>query len=376
MTKKTPPRIPVNIIGGPLGVGKTTTINHLLKNRPEGEKWAVLVNEYGLIGLDAALMESEPESGQPAGVEIREVAGGCICCSAGMMFEVSLVFLLQRRPARLIIEPTGLAALSGILDTLDRPGIREAVDVQSVICLMDPKRFREELVREEVLDQVEAADVLLASRRDLASPEQLEGFREWAESLFPAKRYVGQVEQGQLPQELLSLVAKRTTAVRRAGHSHGTDHDHDHDHKHEHSHDHDHHASSAETTAEEIVCDAKRPIVARSHRSSTASTVGWICWGGLVFDAKRISSWLNELVVLPGTLRIKAVLRTNEGWCSFNYTDGIQVVKHSGHRRDSRLEIIFEGDDFPEVSKLEQALRMRVIDFRGAIPSSTQSTNA
>ena len=78
MTKKTPPKIPVNLIAGPLGVGKTTTINHLLQNRADGEQWAVLVNEYGLIGLDAAMMESEPESGQPAGVEIREVAGGCI----------------------------------------------------------------------------------------------------------------------------------------------------------------------------------------------------------------------------------------------------------------------------------------------------------
>ena len=385
MTKKKDlPRIPVNIIGGTLGAGKTTTINHLLKNRPEGEQWAVLVNEYGLIGLDAALMEAEPESGQPAGVQIREVAGGCICCSAGLMFEVSLVLLLQRRPARLLIEPTGLAALSGILDTLDRPGIREAVDVQSVVCLLDPQRFRQDLEREEVQDQIEAADVMLASRPDLASPEQLEAFQEWAESIFPPKRHIGQVEQGQIAQELLSLVSARTTAVRRAGHAHGTDHnhdhehshDHDHKHDHEHGHDHDHkhdhghsHNHDHQAVDSEIVCDATRPIVTRSHTSKTASTVGWICWAGLVFDAKRISSWLNELVVLPEARRIKAVMRTNEGWCSFNYTDGIQMVKHSGHRRDSRLEIIFEGDDFPEVNKLEQALRMRVIDFRGDMPT-------
>ena len=103
MTQKMPPRIPVNLIAGPLGIGKTTTINHLLQERPANEKWAVLVNEYGLIGLDAALMDSEPEPAQPAGVDIREVAGGCICCSAGLMFEVSLVTLLRRRPARLLL---------------------------------------------------------------------------------------------------------------------------------------------------------------------------------------------------------------------------------------------------------------------------------
>ena len=94
--------IAVNIVCGPLGVGKTTSINHLLKNRPSDEYWAVLVNEYGLIGLDAALMEPTSEHGA-ADVEIREVSGGCICCSAGTMFSVSLRLLLQKQPDRLLI---------------------------------------------------------------------------------------------------------------------------------------------------------------------------------------------------------------------------------------------------------------------------------
>ena len=78
-------------------------------------------------------------------IEIREVAGGCICCSAGFMFRVSLVTLLQKRPDRLLIEPTGLAALSGILDTLSCDGIRESIDIRSIICLLDPKRFQTDI---------------------------------------------------------------------------------------------------------------------------------------------------------------------------------------------------------------------------------------
>ena len=191
--------IPVNLISGALGVGKTTTINHLLRHRPEGEKLAVLVNEYGLVGLDAALMTEDAKAGQPAGVTIREVAGGCICCSAGFMFEVSLVLLLQRRPDRLLIEPTGLAALSGILETLDREGIREAVDVRSIICLLDPSRLEEDLTREEVLDQVTAADILLASRPDRFSQTELVAFKQWTETLFPPKRLVAEIEYGRLP---------------------------------------------------------------------------------------------------------------------------------------------------------------------------------
>lgn len=214
-------------------MGKTTTVNHLLKSRPAGERWAVLVNEYGLVGIDAALIEGTNAPDGPAGVEIREVAGGCICCSAGFMFEVSLVLLLQRKPDRLLIEPTGLAALSGILDTLDRPGIREAVDVRSVVCLLDPSRFREDILHEEVADQVEAADVLLASKADLASTTQLESFYNWANALFPPPRHIAQVQQGKIPLNFLDLVKNRRVAPLRAGHGHGTDHPAKHEHKHQ-----------------------------------------------------------------------------------------------------------------------------------------------
>lgn len=351
MSKKPRKRIPVNLIAGPLGVGKTTTINHLLHHRPADERWAVLVNEYGLIGLDAALMESAAEPGQPPGVEIREVTGGCICCSAGFLFEMSLVLLLQRRPDRLLIEPTGLAAVSGILDTLDRPGIRESVDVRSILCLLDPARLDEALVREEVQDQVEAADVLLASRPDHATAEQLESFQSWASSLFPAKRFVGLVEKGRVDRALLDLSADRTAAAPRAGHRHGTDHHHHRDHE---AHDQDAGTESAVTS---VVCDASRPIVLRSHRSPITSTVGWICWDELVFDAERVSCLLSELAQLPGARRTKAVLRTNEGWWGFNFADGMEEVRPSGYRRDSRLEVVIEGEQVPDSDALERKLR-------------------
>lgn len=93
------PCIPVNIIAGPLGVGKTTTINHLLNNKPKGENWAVLINEFGLVGVDAALLENPAEPGMPAGMEIREVADRPTCSPFG-------------------------SRLDHGLDLLERPGIR------------------------------------------------------------------------------------------------------------------------------------------------------------------------------------------------------------------------------------------------------------
>ena len=107
--------------------------------------------------------------------------------------------LLKEKPDRLLIEPTGLAAVSGILNTLDRDGFKEKVDIRSIICLMDPARFEEDVMKPEVIDQIESSDVLLASRADLASAEDLKAFNDWGEALFPPKRQIGTIEQGQLP---------------------------------------------------------------------------------------------------------------------------------------------------------------------------------
>ena len=95
MARRKKTAIPVNIIGGPLGVGKTTTINHLLSQKPEDEKWAVLVNEYGLVGLQR-LGATEAET-RANGLDIKEVAED-VCCSAGFMFEVSLMLPYNAGP--------------------------------------------------------------------------------------------------------------------------------------------------------------------------------------------------------------------------------------------------------------------------------------
>ena len=337
--------IPVNVICGPLGVGKTTVINHLLTQRPPTERWAVLINEYGLVGLDAALVEAE----QPgADVAVKEVAGGCICCSAGPVFATSLIQLLRRRPDRLLIEPTGLATLSGILDTLNREGIREAVDVRSIICLLNPATLERDLRRDEVRDQVQAADVLLASRADLVRDEQLDAFRAWASELFPPRRYVGPIEQGHLPRETLDLVRHGDTIADVRDH-------HDHAHPHVHTIDH-----GVDRSGEQAPVDASEtvPIVRQQHHSAGTTTIGWVCWQGLVFDADSVAGWIDALAHVTGMRRIKAVLRTSRGWTSYNVADqDAREVRPSAYRRDSRLECIIESDSPPDPVDLERTLR-------------------
>ena len=353
MTQPPKKLIPVNIVAGPLGVGKTTVINHLLEHRPAGENWAVLVNEYGLVGLDAALLEKNSETNKPA-VRIREVAGGCICCSAGIAFQMTLVMLLRRRPDRLLIEPTGLAAVSGILDTLDSQGIRESVDVRSIICLLDPSRLHEYLEREIVRDQVDAADIVIGARSDVSTNEQKRAFETWARDLFPAKQHICLISHGHITPTLLDLVSHAAGTAPRRGHRHGTDHTHVHHTDDAHTHD-----ETAEQHTHESIeqCDENDPFIARIHRSPVASTVGWVCWRGCVFDAERTFVWLRKLGALPGSSRVKAVLRTSDGWQSYNAVSNVEDISPSGYRRDSRFELIVENEPLPDISGLEDELR-------------------
>lgn len=93
--------VPTHIITGFLGAGKTTLLNQLLSQRPAHETWAVLINEFGKIGVDQALIA------QHDGIAIREVVGGCLCCTSQLPMQVALARLLQQtQPDRLFIEPT------------------------------------------------------------------------------------------------------------------------------------------------------------------------------------------------------------------------------------------------------------------------------
>ena len=90
-----------------MGAGKTSTILHLLKHKPNHERWAILVNEFGEIGIDGSFFEGQTQ--KEDGVFIREVPGGCMCCTAGVSMQKALNTILTKvAPDRLLIEPTGL----------------------------------------------------------------------------------------------------------------------------------------------------------------------------------------------------------------------------------------------------------------------------
>lgn len=318
-------KTPINIITGFLGVGKTTTLRHILEHRPQGERWAVLVNEFGEVGIDGALLEGAPE-----GLTIKEVPGGCICCSAGMAFQVAVVELLRNvRPDRLLIEPTGLATVRGILETFELPGLTQATDVRAVITLVDPGHWASPRHRmhETYREQVEAADVLLASRADLGPPEALERLLEDARAMFPPRLHVGEISHGKLDLALLDLEGEAETrrlALEELTPVHDID-------------VHGHHHHHGEATGLEVEAG------------------GWVFGPEHVFDETQLMSWLGSPPLPEGFLRIKGVFRTTGGWLAVNGTPEFASVRPSSHRRDSRLEVLAPGS--PRWDRVEETLR-------------------
>ena len=125
--------IPTHVIAGPLGAGKTSLIRQLMAQRPEGERWAVLINEFGQIGLDAALLTRDSD-----GIALGEVAGGCLCCVNGAPFQIGLGRLLRKaRPDRLFIEPSGLGHPAQLFKQLSEAPWLDVLAVQPCVLVLD-----------------------------------------------------------------------------------------------------------------------------------------------------------------------------------------------------------------------------------------------
>ena len=171
-----------NLITGFLGSGKTTSILHLLAQKPADEKWAVLVNEFGEVGIDGALLAD-------SGALLKEIPGGCMCCVNGLPMQVGLNTLLrQGKPDRLLIEPTGLGHPKQILDILTAAVYEPWIDLRATLCILDPRQLLDEraVSNDNFRDQLAAADIIVANKSDRETAESARALAdELAASLTP-----------------------------------------------------------------------------------------------------------------------------------------------------------------------------------------------
>lgn len=317
--------IPTNIITGFLGVGKTTTINSLLAKKPVDETWSILVNEFGQIGIDQEMMPTQD------GLYVKELAGGCICCSLGGSLGKTLSALIeQTKPDRLIIEPTGIGHPERIIDTVLGPKFKDVLDLRATVCLIDPRWLQqEEVLNNEIFhDQLNLADVVVINKCDLADNQQVEVAEDSINGMFPPKQHVGRALKGEIDLDLLDLVRNgQLKAEFSHVHSH---HVHSHNEAHDHEHEHEH-----EILPEEYP-EPGKPI-RKTGNGNGLFSCGWIFHRDDCFDYWKLESVLTEL---DGIQRIKGVIRIGNAWVFFNRVKDEHDFDKVAYRRDTRIEII------------------------------------
>lgn len=313
--------IPTHVIAGPLGAGKTSLIRQLMAQRPAGERWAVLVNEFGQIGLDAALLASDQD-----GIAIAEVAGGCLCCVNGMPFQVGLGRLLRKaRPDRVFIEPSGLGHPLQLLDQLRRAPWLGVLAVQPLVMVVDAQA----LARGERLGE--------AQRQALGAAERVvmnkSGGVDENSKLLISKEFSGKqmiwTEHGRLPFEQLpvsstgqfSTVYVDNCAVDIPAGQPGR-----------------------------LWTDPRKPICIE-HSGEGGWSIGWRWHPSQQFDPQG----LRDVIQAWPWRRAKGVIHSPGGWQSFNGLDGnLPDWQASEWRRDTRIELIF---DQPQAAQtLQQAV--------------------
>ena len=201
--------VPVLLVTGFLGAGKTTLINHLL-TEPGGRRLAAVVNDFGAIDIDAALL-----SGAEGGV--MSLANGCICCSLQGDLLQTLAVLLRRDPAPdgIVIETSGVSDPAAIVASLLDPVIWREAALDAVVCVADARHLtdRPALLQDPLCrSQVKAADFIALNKTDLVSAAELAMVRTRLSGLKPA-RAIHDVAHGQLAPELLFSARLHEPAV-------------------------------------------------------------------------------------------------------------------------------------------------------------------
>jgi len=306
--------IPVNLITGFLGVGKTTAARSLLSGHPAAEKWAVLVNEFGEVGMDGALL-------QAPGVVVQEVAGGCLCCVAAPAFTTGLNRVIrQHRPDRILIEPSGLGHPAQVLDTLAGPLYRGVLEVRATVCLMDARHLSSPRHREHpnFQDQIHLADVLVANKADLCTARDLRVFEQFAIDLRPPKQKVARVERGMIDPDWLDLDCGegRKAAFPEA------------------------HAFLVENPTDDPTgpTDENGDWLLIEGAGDGYKRAGWLIRQDRAWSASALESFLAGLNVE----RKKGLFLTGRGWLSINQSEW--ETAHAPDDGRSRLELI---DRFP-----------------------------
>ncbi|MDN3641009.1 GTP-binding protein [Simiduia curdlanivorans] len=308
----------INVITGFLGAGKTTLIRHLLAHKPVAERWGVLVNEFGEVGIDGALLSS------PAtGAVIKEVPGGCLCCANGLPFQIALNQLLAAKQLdRLLIEPTGLGHPLEILALLAQPCYQAVSQLGSTLTLVDARKIKDPRYTEHALfnQQLLVADYILAAKADTYSADEYTQLNHYVTALRPKAPFsISAIEQGAGQIAWLQGAAQAWRLNASTAQARKSD------------------SSAASAPLLSLAPQYNSQGLVFKHKYADGfHAYGWAFAPELVFSSEALEHCLLGL----SCERLKAVMITHTCVRGFNLADGVLSVTELDDCFDSRLELI------------------------------------
>ena len=328
--------VKIDIISGFLGAGKTTLIKKLLKEAFEGEQVVLIENEFGEIGIDGGFLKD-------AGIEIREMNSGCICCSLVGDFGASLKEVVEKyHPDRILIEPSGVGKLSDVIKAVQ--GVQDEVDIKlnSYTTVVDAKKCKMYMRNfgEFFNNQVEYAGAIIMSRTDIVDEAKaqasLELLREINSKAAIITTPIEKLE-GKKLLEVMEHPVSLADELLKEEHEHHHHHDHDdecgcgHDHDHEHHHDHDdecgcgHHHDHHHHHADEVFTSWGRETIKKFTRE------------GLEKMLESLSASEEYGVIL----RAKGMLPAEDGtWIYFDMVPEETEIREGSPEYTGRLCVI------------------------------------
>ncbi|KAF1054597.1 MAG: Zinc-binding GTPase YeiR [Stenotrophomonas maltophilia] len=310
-------QIPTHLIGGPLGAGKTSLLRQLMAQRPEYERWAILVNEFGEIGLDAALLDRGED-----GVAIAEVAGGCLCWVNGVPFQVGLGRLLRKaRPDRLFIEPSGLGHPLQLRAQLQQAPWDGVLALQPLVMVLDAAALAAGQPLPEAQDQaLEEAGLWLLNKSEQLDAAARQRVLDALPDTGVAQRWThdGLLAFDELPRAALGEWRDSLPAAE---------------------------------AAQALPLLRREYPLRREGEGEGLFSIGWRVHRDWQFRPAAVEAWLASL---PDVLRAKLVLHGEEGWSACNRVRGDEPWAASAWRRDNRIELILAAR--PDADALQRGL--------------------
>lgn len=327
--------LPIHLITGLLGSGKTTCLKQLIKQKPNTENWLILINEFGEVDIDTPQLQSQNHDN----IQLKSIAGGCVCCSAQIGLVATLQQLLSTKNQfdRIFIEPTGLGHPAKIVDTLLKTTFPQALALQKIICLITPQQLTIERWKKSnvMRDLVTLADCILLNKTDLAEAENINEANQILQNLYPPKAEIQKTQFGQI--DLKNILQSRPVQKFTVLSSSLVDIEFSTEHQ-------------QQLNQEQKAYYSKIPGILEAYSSQNRQgqtlSIGWIWEANTQFNRVKLKAIFNEIASY--LLRAKGLLKTGNEWQLLNWSENQFDLSDIAWRNDSRLEILFLQDiDIP-----------------------------